>query len=315
MAICSPSHLIFRAVAAQGNSMAFVLVVDDSPVDRRLVGGLLSKSPNVEVLYAADGEEALAVMEKQRPNLVVTDLIMPNMDGLELVAAIVARFPLVPVILMTGKGSEEIAVQALKAGAASYVPKGVVSNLLTETVENVLAMAHEEQTQAKLLECMMGCNFVLENDASLISAMVKYARSFIRRTGLCDETNSIRTCVALEEALNNAMFHGNLEIDSDIREGDRLTYRTLIEERRRSDPYRNRHIYVEIRITPTHGEFVIRDEGRGFDPKELPDPTDPLNMERPSGRGLLLMRTFMDDVAFNECGNQVTLVKRRSAPH
>ena len=124
----------------------------------------------------------------------------------------------------------------------------------------------------------------------------------------------IQFCMALEEALNNAMFHGNLEIDSDIREGDRLTYRSLIEERRRSEPYRNRHIYIEIRITPTHGEFVIRDEGRGFDPKELPDPTDPLNMERPSGRGLLLMRTFMDDVAFNECGNQVTLVKRRTVP-
>ena len=104
-------------------------------------------------------------------------------------------------------------------------------------------------------------------------------------------------------------------IDSDVREGDRQTYRALIESRRRSEPYSNRHIFIDIRITPTHGEFVIRDEGRGFDPKDLPDPTDPLNMERPSGRGLLLMRTFMDDVAFNERGNQVTLVKRRSAPH
>lgn len=295
--------------------MASVLVVDDSPVDRRLVGGLLSKAPNLEVLYAADGEEALVVMEERKPNLVVTDLIMPNMDGLELVAAVVSRYPLVPVILMTGKGSEEVAVQALKAGAASYVPKSVLTNLLVETVENVLAMAHEEQTQARLIECMMGCQFVLENDAMLISAMVKYARGLVRRTGLCDETNSIRTCVALEEALNNAMFHGNLEIDSQIREGDRLTYRGLIEERRRTEPYCSRRIHVEIRVTPTHGEFVIRDEGRGFDPKQLPDPTDPLNLEKPTGRGLLLMRTFMDDVVFNECGNQVTLVKRRSSPH
>jgi anti-sigma regulatory factor (Ser/Thr protein kinase) len=154
----------------------------------------------------------------------------------------------------------------------------------------------------------------LDNEASLVSALVKYARSLIRRTGLCDETNSIRTCVALEEALNNAMFHGNLEIDSEVREGDRVIYRALIEERRRSEPYCNRHIYVDILITATHGEFVIRDEGRGFDPKQLPDPTDPLNMEKPSGRGLLLMRTFMDDVAFNERGNQVTLVKRRTNP-
>jgi anti-sigma regulatory factor (Ser/Thr protein kinase) len=212
---------------------------------------------------------------------------------------------------MTGKGSEEVAVRALKAGAASYVPKNVLAHLLVETVENVLAMAHEEQTQARLGECMTGCYFVLENDSALISAMVKYVRNFVRRTGLCDETNSIRTCVALEEALNNAMFHGNLEIDSAVREGDRTRYRAMIEERRRTEPYGSRQIHVEIRVTPTCGKFVIRDEGRGFDPRQLPDPTDPLNIDKLSGRGLLLMRTFMDDVSFNERGNEVTLVEHR----
>jgi DNA-binding response OmpR family regulator len=295
--------------------MATVLVVDDSPVDRRLVAGLLSKSPNIEVIYASDGEEALRLMEQRRPHLVVTDLIMPNMDGLELVAAVVHKYPLVPVILMTGKGSEEIAVQALKAGAASYVPKAALSSMLVETVENVLAMSHEEQTQSRLHECMMGCAFVLENDATLITAMVKYVRSFLRRTGLCDETNSIRTCVALEEALNNAMFHGNLEIDSLAREGDRATYRSLVEERKRTDPFRSRRIFVELRAMSTHAEFSVRDEGLGFDYRQLPDPTDPLNLEKPSGRGLLLMRTFMDDVVFNDRGNQVTLIKRRAMPN
>ena len=146
--------------------MATVLVVDDSPVDRRLVGGLLGKAPNIDVEYAADGEEALQAMEVNAPNLVVTDLIMPNMDGLELVAAAVQEYPLVPVILMTGKGSEEIAVKALKAGASSYVPKSVLSDLLLDTVENVLAMAYEEQTQTRLMDCMTGCCFTLENDAA-----------------------------------------------------------------------------------------------------------------------------------------------------
>lgn len=292
--------------------MATVLVVDDSPVDRRLVAGLLSKSPNVEVLYASDGEDALRVMQERRPHLVVTDLIMPHMDGLELVATVVEKYPLVPVILMTGKGSEEIAVEALKAGAASYVPKSALASMLVETVENVLAMSHEEQTQTRLHECMMGCAFVLENDSTLITAMVKYVRGFLRRTGLCDETNSIRTCVALEEALNNAMFHGNLEIDSLTREGDRATYRSLVEERKRTEPFRNRRIFVELRAMATHAEFSVRDEGLGFDYRQLPDPTDPLNLEKPSGRGLLLMRTFMDDVVFNDRGNQVTLIKRRA---
>ena len=291
--------------------MPSVLVVDDSPIDRRLVGGLLGKSPNLQLGYAADGEEALEVMTRSVPNLVVTDLIMPNMDGLELVAEIVESYPMVPVILMTGKGSEEVAVKALKAGAASYVPKAVMAELLLDTVENVLAMAYEEQTQVRLMDCMTGCSFTLDNDASMVPALVNYLRRFIRKSGLCDETDGIRTCVALEEALNNALYHGNLELESIAREGDRTAYRALVEERRKAEPYRNRKIHVDVHVTPTHGRFVIRDEGRGFDPNQLPDPTDPANLEKLSGRGLLLMRTFMDDIVFNERGNEVTLIKKK----
>ncbi|MBP87124.1 MAG: hypothetical protein CMJ64_10470 [Planctomycetaceae bacterium] len=292
--------------------MATVLVVDDSPIDRRVVGGLLNKAPTLEVVYAADGEEALQVLRDSKPNLVVTDLIMPNMDGLELVAASVAEFPLVPVILMTGKGSEQIAVDALKAGASSYVPKSFLQDLLVDTVENLLAMAYEEQTQVRLLDCMVGCTFVIENDASMIPPMINYAKRFIRQSALCDETGGIRTCVALEEALNNALYHGNLELDSELRESDRPKYRALVEERRQADPYQSRRIYVTIRVAEDHGAFVISDEGPGFDPRTLPDPTDPANLERPSGHGLLLMRTFMDEVIYNDAGNQVTLIKRRN---
>lgn len=292
--------------------MHTVLVVDDSPIDRRVVGGLLAKTSTLEVVYAADGEEALQLLRDSTPDLIVTDLIMPNMDGLELVAAAVAEFPLVPVILMTGKGSEQIAVQALKAGASSYVPKSVLQDLLVDTVENLLAMAHEEQTQVRLLDCMVGCTFIIDNDASMIPPMINYARRFIRQTALCDETGGIRTCVALEEALNNALYHGNLELDSELRESDRPRYRALVNERRFADPYQSRRIHISIQLTDDQGVFVVSDEGPGFDPRELPDPTDPTNLERPSGRGLLLMRTFMDEVIYNDAGNQVTLIKRRN---
>jgi len=67
---------------------------------------------------------------------------------------------------------------------------------------------------------------------------------------------------------------------------------------------------VAVEITPQMGRFVIRDQGPGFDPTSLPDPTAPENLEKVSGRGLLLMRTFMDEVHFNEVGNEVVLIKR-----
>jgi anti-sigma regulatory factor (Ser/Thr protein kinase) len=66
-----------------------------------------------------------------------------------------------------------------------------------------------------------------------------------------------------------------------------------------------------VRITPTQAIYTIRDDGPGFDPSSLPDPTDPANLDRPCGRGLLLMRTFMDNVIYNDRGNEVTLFKER----
>jgi anti-sigma regulatory factor (Ser/Thr protein kinase) len=131
--------------------------------------------------------------------------------------------------------------------------------------------------------------------------------------GLCGEAGVIRVCIALEEALRNAMFHGNLELTSEQREGDATEYQRLIDERTRSAPYDRRQLEVTVEITPASGRFVIRDQGPGFDPSQLPDPTDPENLERVSGRGLLLMRTFMDEVTFNRSGNQVTMVKRCAA--
>ena len=74
---------------------------------------------------------------------------------------------------------------------------------------------------------------------------------------------------------------------------------------------RIRRIHVLVTLSPSEARFVIRDEGPGFDPESVPDPTDPANLERESGRGLLLMRTFMDEVRFNQAGNEVTLIKRR----
>ena len=106
------------------------------------------------------------------------------------------------------------------------------------------------------------------------------------------------------------MFHGNLEITSAERTGDREAYRVLLADRLRTSPYCERTVDVQAKVTPEEAVFIIRDQGPGFDPHNLPDPTDPENLEKASGRGILLMRTFMDSVDFNRAGNEVTMVKR-----
>jgi CheY-like chemotaxis protein/anti-sigma regulatory factor (Ser/Thr protein kinase) len=292
--------------------MPTVLVVDDAAVDRKLAGGLLAKGRDLQVEFAASGEEALARLKEAPPDLIVTDLVMPGMSGLDLVAQVSQQHPEIPVILMTGKGSEEIAVKALQAGAASYVPKGVLHQHLLNTVQDVLDMVRERHSHARLMDCLKRgqFHFILGNDPNLIPSLINHVQSLVSSVGLCDEASVIRVCIALEEALRNAMFHGNLELTSEQREGDAAEYQRLIDERTSSEPYARRQLQVTVEVSPRSGRFVISDQGPGFDPTKLPDPTDPENLERVSGRGLLLMRTFMDVVTFNASGNQVTMIKR-----
>ncbi len=293
--------------------MPTILVVDDSAVDRSLVGGLLAGRGDYQIDYAAHGAEALELIARSPPDLVVTDLVMPEMDGFALVSAVRERFPLVPVILMTSRGSEEVAVQALERGAASYVPKRLLAEELLETVRSVLAVSQHERRQWRLMDCMTRSHssFVLENDATLFYPLVSYLQECVSQLRLCDDTERTRLGVALEEALTNALFHGNLEICSDLRETDEAQYYRLVEQRRQQAPYQERHIFVEAYLSRQEAVFVVRDQGAGFDPARLPDPTEPANLERVSGRGILLMRTFMDQIVYNQTGNEVTLVKRR----
>ena len=91
--------------------------------------------------------------------------------------------------------------------------------------------------------------------------------------------------LALEEGLANAIKHGN-----------------------KMDP--NKQVTVECFMNEDVVRVVIKDEGNGFDLNEVPDPTLPENLDKPSGRGVMLMKAFMDDVLYNDIGNQLTFIKR-----
>src|SRR5262249_46327191 len=164
----------------------------------------------------------------------------------------------------------------------------------------------------RLLSCLtrVELSFVLENDPLLVPALVAHVQDQLGPMRLCDQTSLIRVGVALEEALLNGMYHGNLEVSSALKQQDEKVFQRTGEERRHQPPYHQRQLRVEVQLTPEAGEFRIEDQGPGFDPKTLPDPTDPANLERLGGRGLLLIRTFMDEVQFNAAGNRITMRKR-----
>ena len=125
----------------------------------------------------------------------------------------------------------------------------------------------------------------LPNDLRQIEHAVEYV---MQRCAACQTHGRklrLNFRVSLTEALSNAMLYGN-----------------------RKDP--RKRVRVEVIVGDLELIARVTDEGHGFDPDRIPDPTEPDNIEKAGGRGLFLMRELMDEVHYNERGNQVTLVLR-----
>ncbi len=293
--------------------MTLVLIVDDSPMDQALAAGLLKKHLGCETTTALDGGEGLQSIRDLKPDLIITDMQMPNLNGLEMVTRLREEGSQIPVVLMTAKGSEDLAVEALRIGASSYVSKRSLAKRLVETARMVLAASQEDREQGALMVRLKSHSelFELENRVEECLSLSRYLQKTLSRIWNLDLTSRLRIGLVLEEALINALYHGNLEVSSALKEKLDNSFYELAAERQKALPYSDRRIVVSSETTIEEARFVISDGGPGFQVKDLPDPTDSQNLSRPSGRGVMLMNAFMDQVIYNERGNQVTLVKRR----
>lgn len=127
--------------------------------------------------------------------------------------------------------------------------------------------------------------FELPNDLHCIQDAVEFV---VRRCSACDAVARrvrLNFRVGLTEALSNAMIYGNGR-----------------------DP--SKRVRVEVLVRAGCVTARVTDQGTGFDPNRVPDPTTPRNLRREGGRGIFLMRQLLDEVRFNDQGNSVTLVLR-----
>ena len=104
------------------------------------------------------------------------------------------HFAGVPVILITAQGSEELAVQALEHGAASYVPKVILSETLINTIDDVLAVARAKRSYERLVGSIRRTefDFTLENDPALFDPFIELFQQIVHGMGLCDDTDRFR---------------------------------------------------------------------------------------------------------------------------
>lgn len=297
--------------------MTTALIVDDSKIDRELVRTLLQTSTSLDVAFADNGADALQQLAKSEPDMIITDLHMPEVDGLRLVETVREQHAQVPIVLITGQGSENLAVQALKTGAASYVPKVSLATELVPTVMQVLALSRADRGVRAVQRCWQDtrCTFQLPNDYNLITPLVQQLRQLVEAMQLFDETECVQLSIALEEALSNALYHGNLELTSEQLDSvgydlDEPDAENVVDVRIAEPPYRDRHIVVEAEMTRESVRFTIRDEGPGFDYSALPAPEEVVASGSLRGRGLAQMRLFSDELTFNDSGNEVVILKR-----
>lgn len=300
--------------------MSTILVAEDSPTQAVVIRGLLTAA-DFEVRVVPNGLEALTLMATLTPAAVLTDLDMPEMNGLDLVVAVRQKYPQIPIILMTAFGSEEIAVQALQSGAASYVPKKNLAQDLVTTLRDVLEVAQANREESQLAEYLTGLDlrFELPVAAPPVSAVVSAVQDALGDMKLGDEIDRIRVGVAVDAAIHNLLIYGNLELTPEqladaynLADGGDSYFRMLA-ERGRQEPFCRRKIRVSVRLETGSLECVIQQDGPGLDPKLWTEPADARELEGGRARGWLLVKSFMDDVRFNPAGTEVVLVRRFAA--
>ena len=293
--------------------MTTILLVDDNPIDRRLISGLLSCVDTWNIRLAEDGQHALDDIEDVVPDIVVTDLQMPRVNGLELVAHLKKSHPQIPVLLITSQGSEDIAIEALRAGAVNYSPKKAMSRDLVRTIQKVISVASKVSSNAVVTLAPVDefeVQYEIQNDVELIWPLIEQLQSSLPHWTVPDH---MQIGMALDEAITNAIYHGNLEVESKLKDAEEDAFFQLVRQRNSEAPFCERVVKIEAAFAPDEFQISITDQGPGFVPQEVPDCRDEENLTKLSGRGLFLIRSFMDEVTHNESGNRITLVKRNKA--
>jgi len=169
-----------------------IMLVDDDPLFRAMGTELLNRNGwQVETLESA--EAAIEAMSFKRPRVLITDIHMPGMNGLDLTKHFVANIPEVPVVIFTGQGNEDTAVECFRIGAVDYIRKENIKSELPRCVERILAESFVEQVVENEGEDLVGHENCRVADRGLQSEYI------VRRWG--NAVNSLSTERAEEREL------------------------------------------------------------------------------------------------------------------
>jgi len=261
-----------------------ILIVDANDELRESLAEVMIELGH-EVTATGDRAAALAREDLEDFDLIISDLTDDGESGVQILSEIKRKRLLVPVVVSTEEARQPNLVKAFKMGAANFLRRPYEKDELRDIVEKTLAYKLRFVEDLRVLPFVHErIEFELPSDLGLMSGVLQFLMERVAKLGIVRVEQS-NLFIALDEAFVNAVIHGN---KSDVRKIVRITSELSTKEAR----------------------FTIEDEGEGFDVKSIPDPLDPVNLFKTSGRGVLLIHNIMDVVTYNERGNRLTMTKR-----
>ena len=261
-----------------------ILIVDGNDELRAVLRQVMSDLGH-EVVATGDLAAALARADFESFDLIISDLTDDSESGVAILSELKRQQLLVPVVVSSEEAQQPGIVKAFRMGAANYLRRPYdpqeLRNIVDKTLSYKLRFVEDLKVLPHVRETI---EFELPSDLSLMNGVLHYLIERVSRLGIIQPERS-NLFIALDEAFVNAVVHGN-----------------------RND--RSKLVRIIAELTSKEARFTIEDEGEGFDVRNVPDPRDPSNLFKTSGRGVLLIYNIMDEVEYNERGNRLTMVKR-----
>ena len=258
-----------------------ILIVDNNDELRNILGEVLGNLGH-QVVVTGDRGQALERKDLDDFDLIISDLTEEAESN-----GSISELQRKHLIVSVDPDRPDV-IKAFKLGAGNYRRAAYDQQELREIVEQTLSYKLRYVDDPRLLaHTHEKIEFEIPSDLALMDGVLQYLLERVSKLGLITPEGS-NLFVALDEAFVNAVKHGN-----------------------KNDP--NKLVRVGAELSPKEACFTIEDEGEGFDVRAIPDPCDPANLFKSSGRGVLLIYNIMDEVEYNAQGNRVKMVKRPQA--
>jgi len=287
-----------------------VVIIDDAAEVCATLARIVKHENLLPETYG-DSRAALEALQDHHDDvvLVIIDIRMPDLSGLEFMRQAAADCPDTPFIVTSGDGTKRDIIQALKQGALDYFEKPFSVKEISASIRKVRQLADENLKTLYVYRNLVEKRLLFEigNDVALVQPLVDGLAEEIKISCRIPRSQLPGMRMGLHELIVNAIEHGNLELDSELKH--RRNYMDILKRRAAEPLFCERRVTIEAVVVADSFTCVIGDQGPGFDWHALPDPTDPENLFKPHGRGVIMAGNFFDEFFYNESGNQVTVRK------